>query len=431
MQLYGPGAGRYYFADSVRFNTNTNLYELYNQDGSDVVTYDYSESYADLVGMYTCGNNYTSCFNAHYVTSTSKTTYYYFLLDEGKLLEDVDFPIYYGNDFSGNTLIDYNYFMASEWVEKRDSLIGKYVCSNPSYICEDLMLVTSTYSDSTRGYDKSRDGYYKYGTSYTYSNGQYKLTGDIIQSLNYGDKSVVDFDSIHFSCLSESDTCSTLYYIQFSKKTSGGITKFAYRYYIALTGGESIQDAINNMLYANDVNSVNSTMKNLVDGWYRSSYLSDPKYSEYIDDVIYCNDRSNTDDISLIGNSSRFNIHFDNSNTEVDFSCKNVTDRFSVSNNSAKLDYPIALPTSEEMAAWGSNSLRAMGFWYYTMSPRTYSSYAINHVVGSEGAFNVTGDIESPAEVRPVIAIKSGYPIIQGSGNRENPYIISEYDLNT
>ena len=188
---------------------------------------------------------------------------------------------------------------------------------------------------------------FKYSTSFDYKNGVYTLKDDIkeIKAAYPG-----NVKNRHYTCLSDSETCKNgeIYYI----------TGFEYDgddwhlYYITLKNGNSVEDALNSMLY-NDVNKDDSSIKKYIDNWFEQKLLN---YSDYLEDSVYCNDRtiidySNWDSKS---NCTSFGaayetLKFKNYNLNNDLYCTNITDRFSVNNNKAKLKYPIGLITLPEL----------------------------------------------------------------------------------
>ena len=73
----------------------------------------------------------------------------------------------------------------------------------------------------------------------------------------------------------------SLYYVYFTDSQTVD--------YITLTGGKSVSDALNEMLYADDVNKTNSTMKTFIETWYENNMIA---YTSYLEDTTFCNDRS-------------------------------------------------------------------------------------------------------------------------------------------
>ena len=90
-------------------------------------------------------------------------------------------------------------------------------------------------------------------------------------------------------------------------------------------------------------------MKSGVDAWYKKYLLED--YDDYIEDTIFCNDRSirslggwNPD-----GGMTNAYLQFKEYSVTSDLSCTNTTDQFSISNNNAKLTYKVGLMSSPEV----------------------------------------------------------------------------------
>ena len=104
------------------------------------------------------------------------------------------------------------------------------------------------------------------------------------------------------------------------------------------------------MLYNDDVNTTNSIIKTGVDAWYKK-YMLD--YDDYIEDTIYCNNRSQSNASAIGWNPNGGDIittiNFRESNLSKDLSCQNSTDKFSTLNPKAKLTYKIGLMSSLEM----------------------------------------------------------------------------------
>ena len=128
------------------------------------------------------------------------------------------------------------------------------------------------------------------------------------------------------------------------------------------------------------------------------------------------------------------------------YDCTEASDAFSVDNTSAKLTYPIALMTSDEIiraGGKGGTELTSPYAWYYLnsangsitgstywwlLSPNAwYSSGAhVFIVLGSNnpgylGYFNTTNS----NGVRPAISLKSCVKYSSGDGTAENPYTIN------
>ena len=195
-------------------------------------------------------------------------------------------------------------------------------------------------------------------------------------------------------------------------------------------------------------NTNNSTIKTAIDNWYASNMTS---YTKYLSTTaVYCNDRteqtSGTYNIgSKFGYAPRARV---NTNYAPTYDCTETSDAFSGSNTSAKLTYPIALMTVDEiMRAGGKDrtSLTSPYAWYYLnsangsitgdtvwqlLSPCDWGdSYAFVFVVrgsSSPGSLNNGYGVSYSGGVRPVISLKSDVLYKSGDGSAESPYEIQE-----
>ena len=194
-------------------------------------------------------------------------------------------------------------------------------------------------------------------------------------------------------------------------------------------------------------NTNNSTIKTTIDNWYASNMTS---YTKYLSTTaVYCNDRTEqTSGTYNTGNTS-FN-YAPNARAYTSYAptydCTEASDAFSVDNTSAKLTYPIALMTSDEIiraGGKGGTELTSPYAWYYLnsangsitgstywwlLSPNAwYSSGAhVFIVLGSNNPgylsyFNTTNS----NGVRPAISLKSCVKYSSGDGTAENPYTIN------
>ena len=286
---------------------------------------------------------------------------------------------------------------------------------------------------------------YIYGKSFTYNSGTYTLTNT---------QSGID-DNHHYSCLNSTGTCSELYYIynyDSSKNTNA--------FYITLTGGKSVEDAIAEM----KVNTKSSNIKATIDNWFNTSINSyftnlDKNYSDYLEDTVWCNDRSYRED----GTSNSFEKSGWNPNggsiinsfeyaaskrmeagtPRVD--CPNKNDAFTVNdtvNGNGALTYPVGLLTADEiMLAGGANSsnttyyLRSNQVWW-TMTPSAYRVYnagftyepAVHvYIVDTDGSmkeYRIDTDFYYyDKSVIPVLSVASNVKVApDGDGSASSPY---------
>ena len=200
-------------------------------------------------------------------------------------------------------------------------------------------------------------------------------------------------------------------------------------------------------MYGNDdssllnarTNTNNSTIKTAIDKWYASNMTL---YTKYLSTTaVYCNDRS-TSDNRYFGAHTRLGT-----NKTPTYDCIEASDAFSVDNTSAKLDYPIALMTSDEIMRVGGKVgtiLTSPYAWYYLnsangsitgtrlwwlLSPDSWNGFDayVFHVHGSRDPGSFTTNLPTNAfGVRPVLSLKSCTIFGTGNGSATNPYTILE-----
>ena len=168
-------------------------------------------------------------------------------------------------------------------------------------------------------------------------------------------------------------------------------------------------------------------MKSGVDAWYKKYLLED--YDDYIEDTIFCNDRSiralngwNPD-----GGMTNAYLQFKEYNDTSDLSCTNTTDKFSVSNNNAKLTYKVGLMSSPEMNILNNSNARKTGQYYWLASPYYFYNYyncASGRVVNADGDMHYS-NVGGAGGVRPAVSLKPGITYSTGDGSMSNPYVVA------
>ena len=202
-------------------------------------------------------------------------------------------------------------------------------------------------------------------------------------------------------------------------------------------------------LVDNRKNTTNSTIKTAIDNWYASNMTS---YTKYLSTTaVYCNDR-NLHSGDTYSTSSSF-YYAPNARAYTSYAptydCTETSDAFSGSNTSAKLTYPIALMTADEImraGGKGGTSLTSPYAWYYLnsangsiigdtwwwlLSPgHWYVNYAYAYVFGVGGSSDPghLGSliVDSTYGVRPAISLKSCVKTSGGDGSASAPYTIVE-----
>ena len=188
-------------------------------------------------------------------------------------------------------------------------------------------------------------------------------------------------------------------------------------------------------------NTTDSTIKAFIDSWYQNNLINYTKYLS--NDAVYCNDRELEAGQTYGGSPFNYASHGRLvTNKTPTYNCTNNKDAFSGNNSEAKLDYPIALMTADEIVFAGGVAYREIStsyLWLISNSVGTYvssdwwslSPSNFDPIWGSlfwywsyeHKRFSSTGnDIESL--VRPVLSLKSCIKYSAGNGTASNPYTI-------
>ena len=201
-------------------------------------------------------------------------------------------------------------------------------------------------------------------------------------------------------------------------------------------------------LVNNRKNTTNSTIKDKIDTWYTQNMTS---YTKYLSTTaVYCNDRTEqTAGTYNTGSTAFFYAPYARVDTNYapTYDCTEAGDAFSGSNTSAKLTYPIALMTADEIMRAGGNvraGLTSPYAWYYLnsangsitgetwwwlLSPDLWngSNAYVSVVDGSSlpGRLH-NGRVDYSGGVRPAISLKSCTLYSTGDGSASNPYTIQE-----
>ncbi|MBR1937052.1 MAG: hypothetical protein IJ842_05090 [Bacilli bacterium] len=413
----------YWYADSVTWGSPTA--NRYNLDNPDQVTS--TANYPSLVGKYTFRNatqTYTNS-NVYYIVAVNNSTMYYITLSNSgnHTLSDFNYTYTYGDSFTDNgdgtyTINNPTTIERKDWYTSYSSVgANKYVCKNAvNDTCSYLWYTTATSNTSMTYISSSKN--YKYAKGFTWDGSKYVLNNDTSTTFfDWNETNKTSINNAHYTCWNDTGECTTISYIYYMSGTKP--------YYINITNGKSVEDAVNEMLYDDGVNQVNSTMKSGVDAWYKHYLLED--YSDYLEDTIFCNDRS----ISSLGGwnpdggMTNTYLQFKNYNVSSDLSCTNTTDKFSVSNNKAKLTYKVGLMSSSEINILNNDNVRKAGRYYWLASPYFFNIiyYAYSCVVTSSGHLSNDGIYFSQG-LRPAVSLKPGTVYLSGDGFMEHPYVV-------
>ena len=257
-----------------------------------------------------------------------------------------------------------------------------------------------------------------FGNSFTYKNGTYTLKDTkTVATWSSGYNTI---NSIHYTCMTTGTTCSSIYYVYYTNNSSA--------YYITLTNGKTVNDALIEMLYANDVNKNDSTIKAYIDSWYENNIKD--KYEEKLEDTVFCNDRTelSSGGWNPNGGDTTQDLQFKNYDTSnQSLACTNETDSFSMSNPKAQLSYPIGLLSLSELrlAGYGSSHYFNNGQYVWIASPSDFHEDNAGVRVAYSGGFT-NYNVDYSRGVRPSVSLKPKTYFSSGDGSFTNPFVIGD-----
>ncbi len=298
--------------------------------------------------------------------------------------------------------------------------------------------ITGTFSEDTTGtvYSVADD----WGTSYVYAGAP---TDNWVQFAGYywriirinGDGSI----RLIYNGTSTATT-GTSTQIQTSAYNSTYNDNAYVGYMYGSTGASSYS--------ATHANTNNSTIKGILDSWYKTNIVDKGHSDKVSTEAGFCNDRKistvSRSGYGTLGYGSNATVYapidrFFNSswswlNSQTpSLKCSQIgNDMFTVSGSSKgnhKLTYPVGLITADEVVLAGgfggsSNNSYYLhtGQSYWTMSPCNFDStgYVFVFVVGSNGTLS-SGTVNNSRGVRPVINLKADVTIT-GLGTTSDPY---------
>ncbi|MBR6949312.1 MAG: hypothetical protein IKH54_03905 [Bacilli bacterium] len=390
-----------YFGTTITNNGN-GTYTLNN--AINVLSNEWFNNYENYEKTFTCENGSTTCENPKFITNTNIYSY-----------EEIDAneEIVIGKNKNGLNLTNTITIKKYELIlNKEDYEDYKYTCGNDSSICTDnnLKYILEVNDD---GFEYV--GNYYFANSVTYDGTNYHLNNYISAIDNYTD--ISNFKNNHYFCTNLGDTtCSKVNYFYYIDPTpQSNLISF-----ITVDDGATNINTIFSHMLENNIN--NSAIKNVLEYWYKNNLY---EYNDYIEDTIYCNDRSFSDTGGWLNNGTVTDyLRYNNYSTSNSFNCTNITDRFSVNNNSAKTNYPVGMITKPEVTLSGYKELFKTGMAYWTLSPsHLETSYTYNFAISNTGN-PVSKQVISTSGIRPTISLKSTTFYTSGNGSMESPYVI-------
>ena len=189
----------------------------------------------------------------------------------------------------------------------------------------------------------------------------------------------------------------------------------------------------------NRLNTNSSTIKGVIDTWYQKNLNNN--YGKFVSTTaVYCVDRGTSYDTNI--NFPAYTRLYTNKTPT--YNCANNKDAFSGSNSEAKLTYPIALMTADEVSFAGGVFGTRASTWYYYNSAESSSTgptewWLLSPYRGSGGgsvvmyvvASNRPGvlsnhTVYNTKGVRPALSLKSCVKWKSGDGTASSPYEIEE-----
>mgnify|MGYP004514904317 CR=1 FL=1 len=280
---------------------------------------------------------------------------------------------------------------------------------------------------------KSSFGTYYYGsdvtwngTTYTLSDAESGTIADMYSKLS----------TKHYTCLSTSSSCSTIYYIYYMRSATDTA------YYMTLTNGKKIEDALDEML---NYNTINSNIKTVIDNWYINNMTN---VTDYLENAIYCNNRNIYDlgGFNPNGGSVTTVLYFNDydegtyyAESTYRLTCQDKEDQFTLKVDSGgtlgygnnALDYPVGLLTSKEVnLARADSTINYLnnGNSYWLLSPRSFdvNSAGVRFVAGGYLSIGSTG---LACGARPAVSLSKKVKLSgEGNGTVESPYILASLD---
>ncbi len=378
--------GSYLFGSSFTYDLDNDSFTLVETSTG---TWD-DYNYEDVIGKYTCMSNSTTCTTIYningYVSDTEALVTKY-------TIDTLDYAEIGKSSYNANS--------------NSPATVG-YMFNKVYNVMKGEIVV---HEGET----------IKFGSEYIYNpiTNRYTLTG-ITEEIAYS-STELEQDNLHYTCLNASGECVNIYF-----GTSFWISKHKVNIqYISISEGKGVEDALNEMLFDNDVNRHNSSIKGVVDSWYAQNLFDK---TNYLEDAVYCNARNIVDSAGWDSDgplNSDMYLDFNSRAEEYSLGCLNGTDQFSTANNLAKLAYPVGLINSDEVYYLSSTSLLAAKEYYWNLTPVDFRSYS-NSVwfTDLEGGSFEAWQSYMNLGVRPVVSLKSSALITKGSGSEIDPWVV-------
>ena len=307
---------------------------------------------------------------------------------------------------------------------------------------------------------------YAFGNDVTYSSGRYTLKNTAsMRAGNDADMKIIH-NGKHYTCLSDSNVCSTVYYV-----TSQTIASEVFAF--PLTDGETLDTALVKMYE----NSEDSDIKTFIDNWYEDNMAN---AGNLLEDTVWYNDKEYVSG-SLSGKDVNFNTPFDEEgismpqatidtwyhgatrdngsalplvrrpnvasdedDSQVDyleeeeinivpsFDYTTESGKFTVSteNGNGKLTYPVGMLTTSEIVLAGASPLAQVlgtyidnGYSWWSLSSAGFA-FMGPFCDQYDGYFGSLNNYSTGNElgVRPSVSLKTTLAAAEGDGSPEHPF---------
>lgn len=408
---------KFTFADSYTYENG--IYSLNNPQ-----EYYWSSNYSTLKGKYTF-HAYAGwglpCTSIWYVAGGDSSNMILIKLNNGESISssiEIKLSATIKDNADGTySLINPSTYRRDDTETDPNKYMSYYTCGDSRTTCSDIKIVSNAeyYKNIEAKLSLETKSNILYGEGFKYENGVYKLTNTKIVTSMEEDLSNPNYH--HYTCFNNTGECTSLNYVY--NVTSSN------RDYVILNNGKDVTDVLNEMLYNADVNSKNSSIKETIDYWYSNSMT---QYTKYLEDTVWCNDRSmsnqNTNGWNSNGGSNSIPLEFKSTTNSENLTCPAKNDRFTVDikNGNGTLTYPVGLITLQEqsLASFSDKSPLTSGKYYWTLSPASFAQIYAVRSNGDSTDYYIRGN----NGIRPAVSLRYGIKYLEGDGTADSPYII-------
>lgn len=291
---------------------------------------------------------------------------------------------------------------------------------------------------------------FSYNIDYNEENKKYTLIGDkVTTNTNFTTEKYDQLHEHHYTCFKTVDEeCDTVSYVYMARDNN--------IYYAILSNGmKGIEDILHIDFEGGSTNATPSTLQTTINNWYQNNMT---EYTDYLEDTVYCNDRSIYNPWNLtssIANDDNLKLNF-GAKGRIAFTgkptveCKYKADSFTVSpeNGNGVLPYPVGTISYDEAALAGvpwwissNDNFLNNGKVWWTMSPGFISTTGVyNGIISSQldhvavnwrGTKTTVGTVVNyqGGGVRPVISLKPGLIIENGFGTVDKPFTFENIEI--